>query len=208
MNPTVTQLVSSHTDWVDSYLNRGFEPTFATIMFNPLPGDEATKQKLMLETVETLYTRHLKRCFRRPRKVAVTDMPLWIFCFDRPVPKKRKFDRDHFVNIAINDGLHMHGICLTPPITRIKEGLELHLYHEHDYYFPRPNRVHHMLWDPIVKTPERVVDYTLKSVLRGYFDAGDVLILPRSHSEYQRVPNGQTPRDLARDRIFQRAIWG
>jgi hypothetical protein len=135
-------------------------------------------------------------------------MPLWIFCFDRPVPKRKKFDRDHYVNIANNDGLHMHGICLTPPNTRITVSLEQHLYDEHERYFPRPNAVHHMLWEPIEKTPERVVEYTLKCIPRGYFDVGDVLILPRSHSEFQRVPNGQTPRDLALQRIFLRKLWG
>ena len=208
MTPMISPFVRSHADWVLSYLNRGFAPTFATVMFNPLPGNENTKRKLMQETVETLYTRYLKRCFRRPGKIALTEMPLWVFSFDRPVPKKEKFDRDHFVNIAINDGLHMHGICLTPPKTRVKVSLDVHFYDEHDYYFGRPSPAHRMLWDPIVKTPEYVVGYALKSISRGYFDVGSVVILPRAHSEFQRVPEGQTPRDLVIQRIFQRKLWG
>lgn len=196
--PTVADYMDSHCEWLDTYVNRGFEATFLTIMFNPLPGSEETKKQLMEQAIFGCYKKAVKAMFRRPRSVDMPDLPLWIVCHDWPVPKKgHKINRDHLVNIVINDGLHLHSLSLTPPRTRLGgRSLELHLDDNQFVYAPRNGTINRILADTVrPENMERAARYVMKSMERYRIGVGDVIVFPKSHSEFTQLRPGQTPRD-------------
>ncbi len=165
-----------------SHLRRGYTGTFLTFMFNALAGNENAKKKQMFEEVERCYALLLTRAYRDLKKIDTFDMPLWLASPDWPVPKIG-FNRDRLLNIQLNDGLHMHAIALLPPGTRVGARLDMHIDDHQQLYRPPHGKIMKMNFAEMTATPEKVVGYGLKSITRRRIDPGDVLILPRSHSE-------------------------
>jgi hypothetical protein len=117
-------------------------------------------------------------------------------CPDFPVPKRLNKD---LREVTIDGGLHMQGIALIPPWSRMNCGLDDHFEMSQELYV-RSNyplsRVHAV---PITCNPGYVTGYALKTISRRRLDFAHVLILPRSHSEMStergcRVPAGEAWR--------------
>ena len=202
--PTINEYMQEYVNWMQSYLDRGFEVTFLSLMFNPLPESQHVKKVMMEEAIYDCYRKAVKAMFRRPRSVGIQDLPFWVTSYDRPVWKgDHKMKRDHLANIAINDGLHLHAMCLTPPNTRLGMPFELHLHDHQSRYAPKDgpiNRIHaSTVAEENVKKTAR---YALKSIERRRIGVGDAIILPKSHSEFSRLGKNETPRDAAQRRMF------
>jgi hypothetical protein len=130
----------------------------------------------MEREVERVYATFLTRVVRKPRSDCKRDLlPRWLVCPDYPVPKHAKMDLGE---VTVNQGRHMHGIGLMPPVSRMKEGLEVHFATNQRLYVRAGGllRVHA---EKIESRPGYVTAYAFKSLRRGRADFADLVILPR-----------------------------
>jgi hypothetical protein len=182
--PSPKQLVAAYAEWVEERVALGFMPTMLTFMFNELSGSSTARQSQMFEVVERTYRRALTRSHRRPDTAGWMKLPLWIGCIDWPIHKRFK---DHYANIAINDGAHVHMLALDPPDSRLaRRGITLEqeisdngqrLYYDSE---PALHRIHSLT---ITDDVGYVADYALKALKTGRTNVEDVLILPRAKAE-------------------------
>lgn len=175
------QIVNAYGEWVADYVDRGWQPDLLSFMFNAIPGSTAKRGETMDREIMWVYSRCVQRMFRRPRVFGDHGLlPIWIVSPDWPVPKA---DKDHFRDIALNDGEHRHAVTLTPPRTRLNGTFADYITGE-QRYFTGNDRV---LWridaQPITNAVQYVTSYALKSVERGRIGPGEVFVLPRSPSE-------------------------
>lgn len=175
-----SRLVTAYTEMAFNRIVAGFIPYLMTLMFNPIDGDKHYRQIVMFKETERLYAKLLTRMFRHPRKYPISEFPLWIGCSDWPVPKGF---RDHLFNIVLNDGHHMHMFVLMPRFTRMTKGLQLFFEENQLHFHGREHAFQRIVVDEITKTPEKAMDYVLKSLPRRRIDTGEVLVLPQTHSE-------------------------
>ncbi|RIK85497.1 MAG: hypothetical protein DCC69_10120 [Hyphomicrobiales bacterium] len=135
----------------------------------------------MEDAITETYSRILTRTVRNPKAEKNRGhLPIIIAAFDLPV---FKYDKDHLADIAINDGLHVHGIWMMPRKTRLEGDLSGEfLNHQRRYAGPgRP--ISRIVSERIEKTPGRVTEYMLKTIGHGRMDLDGVIILPRSRRE-------------------------
>lgn len=182
-NAYLNLVTEAYADMVIARYLRGFTGTFLTFMFHPLPGSEQAKIEQMFDEAERCNSLLLSRCYRLPRKIPDFDKPFWLVSPDWPV-QKTGFDRDHFVNIEVNDGLHLHAVVMLPPDTKLKrQSLADHIDDHQQLYRPPHGVIMNLHAVPITETPQKAVGYAVKSVPRRRIGEGDVLILPRLNSE-------------------------
>ncbi|MEO3385255.1 hypothetical protein [Mesorhizobium sp. CAU 1741] len=178
------ELVAGYVEWVEDRLDAGYEPYMLTFMFKPIPGSPARKQIEMYDTVRRTFEKVLTRTNRRPRKEAWDRLPLWMGCTDWPIPK---WDKDHYANIALNDGQHVHIMALESPHSRLrKRGILLsdHIFFdEQRLYFDAEPHLHRIHTMEIHETPGEVTDYVFKAIKSGRTGCDDILVLPRAVSE-------------------------
>ena len=94
--------------------------------------------------------------------------------------------REQLRDVALNDGLHVGGIALLPPVNRLNgRGLRLdgHFVNDQRLYAGRGSQIRRISADPIIQTPERATDYVLKALKRGRVSFDDIWIFPRSKGE-------------------------
>jgi hypothetical protein len=150
-----------------------------TMMFARIPRAPAAVIGEMGDAADRLYRTFLTSVIRRPTSSrAVGSLPILIAAPDLPVPKRSKTAGDV---IELNHGLHLHGVLIVPVRSRLETSADVHFRDHRQRYARRP--VAEVDVRPIVETPERALDYVLKSVRRGRFSFDDVLILPRAISE-------------------------
>ena len=146
-----------------------------TFMFHHIGGSKASVLAQMRQEVERVYCQMLTRVVRAPKSPSQNGrLPIWIISPDYPVYKhEKKALRD----VAVNDGLHMSGVALIPPGSRLRQRLDHHLMDNKRLYI-RPDhplcRIHAV---PVSEKPEHVADYSLKSVKRGRTSSDDILVL-------------------------------
>jgi len=167
-------------------LDQGWTAYIITFMFHSLRGSRASVHRQMEREAERIYATVLTRIVRDPKNPKVKDeLPVWILCPDYPVPKHTK---KSLRDVTVNEGLHLQGIALIPPASRMKEGLDEH-FARHQERYVRPGdpleRVHAKL---LTRDPVYVAKYTFKSVLRRRHDFDHVFILPRTRSEMVPSP--------------------
>lgn len=173
--------VAAYGQWVQEYVNSGWDADLLSFMFNPISGPQAQRGETMDREIMWVYSRCLQRMFRRPRlKMHLGWLPVWIVSPDWPVPKA---DKDHLRDIAINDGEHRHAVALTPPSTRLKSSFADYITEEQRHFTGRDRTLWRIDAQPITNAVEYVTAYALKSVERGRISPGEVFVLPRSRSE-------------------------
>lgn len=196
MNPMPTEIMEAYLEMGMTRLMMGFDLTLLSIMFRELGGSDSSKKAIMHSAVTHLYSRHRTRVVRKTSDLM--KMPFWIVCDDWPVPKK---DKDHFVNIAINDGHHMHALAFTPPRRRFEGALEFHFNESHSFYCPPDLPIARIHSRTVTETPHKLMRYGLKSLQRRRIDAGDIFVLPRHADEISATRNlTVTPRQKAQER--------
>lgn len=170
----------AYEEWVCECVVRGYKGWLVTIMFEEM-GDN---QRHILENIKRelsgFYGRTITRFNRRPRSKTRTALnPIFIACPDRPVLKRGKINLD---DVRINNGLHAHGIMLTNGTARKGRQFDDDVAMEYKYYKGKSNimRINVL---PASHSPHSATSYTLKGLVRGYFDSDDVQIFPRTVSE-------------------------
>jgi hypothetical protein len=172
-------LIQAHGDWLQQWLNEGWDGYLFTFMFNQLPGSRRAIVHQMHQQIERWYGRLATRTVRKPRSpVWAPLLPKGIFIPDLPVPKRSKQDlRD----VSTNDGLHMDGVVVANRWTRIPETLDVHFEEKMKKYLT--SKLQHIDVRRITHRAEYVTEYALKSLKRWTSSEDDVLVLPRALSE-------------------------
>ena len=125
-------IASGYGAMVTERLEQGWEGYLITLMFNRIRGPQPSVIRQMQR--EVVYATVLTRIIRNPRKIPLFGLPLWIVFPDYPVPKHAKMElRD----VAVNGGLHLHGIALVPPWSRMNCGLDDHFEMSQELYARR-----------------------------------------------------------------------
>jgi hypothetical protein len=175
------QLIRGYGTMVRQRVDVGRKPYLLTFMFTSLPGSPAAIVGQMRAEATRVFTTLITRVARRPTSPASVDLlPVMIAAPDMPVPKIVKPAADA---TSLNAGLHMHGLLLMPPRSRLKVGADEHFRDHQGLYCGDRSRLDRIDVRPITHTPELVVDYLLKSVRRGRVSYDDILILPRAVAE-------------------------
>jgi hypothetical protein len=87
-------LIQAHGDWLQQWLNEGWDGYLFTFMFNQLPGSRRAIVHQMHQQIERWYGRLATRTVRKPRSpVWAPLLPKGIFIPDLPVPKRLKQDQ-------------------------------------------------------------------------------------------------------------------
>src|SRR5687768_15139896 len=93
-----------------------------TFMFHRIPGRPQTVHRQMEKETERVYAIFVTRVVRKPTSPSAQGfLPIWILFPDFPVPKHAK---KPLRDVALNDGRHIQGIALMPPVSRMSEGLD------------------------------------------------------------------------------------
>jgi hypothetical protein len=176
----VDRLIDGYTTMVADRIDEGWHPFFLSLMFRQLPGKPAAVIKQMHDEAERVYRTLLPRIVRRPlssRSLGL--LPVLIGAPDVPVGKSDK----PLAQVAINDGLHLHGVLVMPPQSRLRVPVAEHFRTRRALYV-RPDRPLMTLdVQPIDGAPDAAVDYLLKSLRRRRHSLDDLLVLPRARAE-------------------------
>jgi len=177
------QVMDAYYQMVQRVMNAGYDPYIITLMFNQMPGNARSIAQAMERETERTYTRLLTRIIKKPANLPIDCMPLLLASPDWPVPKYSKISHKDAI---INDGRHIQGIFLVPPINRMKKTL-VEIVTAQQSFFAGPVRALSLLRvDPIDQTPEKAFRYVMKSVSRLRIGDGDIILLPKAHSEMSR----------------------
>jgi hypothetical protein len=170
-------VIDEYSPFIKRYVDESWKPFFLSFTFKPLSNRNRIAQ--MADEVERVYSTLVTRVVRTPRSPLKTNSnPILIGIPDYPV---RKHHKEPLNDPSINDGLHMHGILLIPPNSRLKENVLSH-FNQHKPLYVQ-NRLLELDVKPIDTNLPRVVDYAFKSVKNGRVDLDDVLILPKADGE-------------------------
>lgn len=157
----------------------GWQASLLTMTFAQIPGGPQAVVGRMGDAAGRLYSIFVTNVFRRPASAsAVGKLPVLIGAPDLPVPKRTKVIGPA---IALNGGAHFHALLITPEHSRLRTTVAEHFQAQRRTYLRPPLTMLDVR--PITRTPERALEYIVKSVRRGRFSFDDVLILPRTLSE-------------------------
>jgi hypothetical protein len=93
-------LILGHAQWIQGYLDKGWDGYLVTVMFNDLPGKRETKIIQMHREITRLYGRLATRMIRKPRSSKWAPLtPMGIFIPDKPVPKSRKGQKSAIADV-------------------------------------------------------------------------------------------------------------
>lgn len=172
-------LVTGYSELVTSRIQKRWSCDLLTIVFDQLASQPQSIQSRMRDEVQKIYSILLTRVNRYPKKASTDDLPILVGALDLPVNKST---RANAPLVRCNDGLHFHGLLLIPPASRLKVTAKQHFEANADLYISGPVQRIHV--KPISTTPERAVDYVLKTIRNGRIAYDDgILILPRARTE-------------------------
>jgi hypothetical protein len=84
--------------------------------------------------------------------------------------------------VAINDGLHVHGIVVANRLGRIHEPLDVHFQEKLNEYLTE--KLRHIDVRAITQTAGYVTEYAMKGLKRPTFSMDQILVLPRTLGEW------------------------
>jgi hypothetical protein len=170
----LSALIDGYSTWIKKqYLDEEWRPFLLSFMFKPLPN--SGKMVQMNDEVERIYSTLITRVVRKPRSPFQSHLsPILIGVPDFPTRKRHKQPLN---NLSINCGLHIHGILLMPPSSRLKQDVVSH-FKEHQPLYVK-NRLLRLDVELIDSNLAYVVDYVFKSVKKHKVDLDDILIFPK-----------------------------
>jgi hypothetical protein len=169
-------LVQGHAQWIQGYLVQGWDGYLFTVMFNDLPGSQATKLIQMNQEVTRLYARLATRMVRKPQSARWAPLlPVGLFIPDMPVPKSKEGVKSTIADVSINDGLHMHGIVLANRWGRVRVPLDEYFEQKAGKYLG--GKIRNIDVQRITREPGYVVEYALKGLLKRTVVPDDILVL-------------------------------
>jgi hypothetical protein len=152
-----------------------------TFPFVQLPGPRGAVIRAMMDEIQRVYSTFVTRTNRKPRTASPDELPVLIGVADLQVYKR---DPTSSPLIPCNGGLHFHALLLVPPVTRLAVPVEEHFREYQDMYVGKRRLITRVLIRSVDVTPERVVDYVFKTVLRRRVSYDDgILVLPRARDE-------------------------
>jgi hypothetical protein len=176
---STTQLqarIQAHAQWIQRFLDAGWDGYFFTVLFNNLPGKRDAKIIQMHQEVTTLYGRLAKAMVRKRRSPKWAGyFPIAIFSPDLPVRKPRNGQKSTIADVSINDGLHSHGIVLANQWGRVQVPLDEYFEENRARYLTGKIRNIHVR--RITHDPGYVVEYALKGLTRQTSSDDDLLVL-------------------------------
>ena len=169
-------ITAAHAVWINRYINAGWDAYFFTVMFHHISGSREKRIMQMHREIEKIYGRLATRMVRKPRSPRWKGLlPIGLFSPDFPVRKFGLGEGGSIEDVSINDGLHMHGIMLANRWGRIPVGLHEHFREKMDHYrTPKIRRIH---VEPIRHSPEEVVGYALKGLVKRTVSIDDIGVL-------------------------------
>jgi hypothetical protein len=158
----------------------GWQPYFLTFKYRQLSGPQRAVLQQMRTGIQLFYRRLATRVQRNPIK---GPLPILMTAADLPVSKHSKVS---IFDVTTNDGLHQHGILLTPAKSRLRENFVAHLYRmERQYIAGSP--LSSIYAEPVTHDLERAVRYALKAFESGRLGYDEsILWLPQARSELSR----------------------
>jgi hypothetical protein len=169
----LSKLINEYSKWIKQYLDEGWRPFLLSFMFKPLCN--GGKMVQMNDEIDRVYSTLITRVVRNPRSPFQSHLsPILIVVPDFPVRKRQKQSLN---NLSINCGLHMHGILVMPPSSRLKQDVVSH-FKEHEPLYVK-NRLLRLDVEVIDSNLAYVVDYAFKSVKKHKVDFDDILIFPK-----------------------------
>jgi hypothetical protein len=189
VDPATRQLVDGYTQVVVHRVDRGWSCHLMTFQFCQLPGPHGAVIRAMKDELHRVYSTFVTRTNRKPRTASPDELPILIGTADLQVYKR--ISRSSPL-VLCNGGLHFHGLLLVPPVTRLEIPVEEHFRRHQDMYLGRRRLIRALDVRPVTETPERVVDYVFKTILRGRVSYDDgILLLPRTRDELTPVRKGE-----------------
>jgi hypothetical protein len=180
-------LIDAYGDWLQYWLDQGWDGYLFSFMFNQLPGSRRAMVHQMHQQIERWFGRLATRTVRKPRSpVWVPFLPKGIFVPDLPVPKRCKVG---IGDVSINDGLHVHGIVVANRWARLPETLDVYFQENLKKFLV--GKLRHIDVELIRDRPRYTVGYALKGLKRPTFSEDDVLVLPRAVSELSGPNRGR-----------------
>jgi hypothetical protein len=183
-------LIDAYGDWLQQWLDQGWDGYLVTFLFNQLPGSRRAMVHQMHQHLENRwYGRLATRMVRKTRSpVWAPFLPKGFFVPDLPVSKRSK---QSLRDVSTNDGLHMHGIMVANRWVRIPETLDVYFQENLSDFLV--GKLRHIDVQRITDRPKYTTGYGMKGLKRPTFSEDDVLVLPRDVSE---LP-GRHPRHLS-----------
>ena len=180
----------------------GWNAYFCTFMFKSLSGNRNAISAQMLDEIDRVYSTFITRVVRDPKRCgfyAKLDVhfdlrewddkrPVLIACLDG---FSKKCDKKNRVRVDVNDGLHVHGIMVVPPVSGLKEPLNKHFDRCKRIYVK--NLLRRIDVQQIESNEYFVVDYGQKALKNGRADFDDIGIWPRAHDEPRGRSSDQAP---------------
>jgi hypothetical protein len=176
------EIIGGFGTWVQEHINRDWDGYLFTFMFNQLRGTQDSQRVQMHAEITAVYRKLVTRVVRKPNSPNNPDMlPRAVFFPDRPITKKQQH---RLRDVSVNDGLHMHGVLVSPNTSRLKVGLDEHFQEDAALY--KTPKLHRIDIRPILHSPDHVTQYAGKALRSWQFTEDDMLILPESMRERAR----------------------
>jgi hypothetical protein len=181
VDPATRQIVDGYTQMVVDRVDSGWSCHLMTFPFSQLPGPRGAVIQAMKDELYRVYSTFVTRTNRKPRTASPDDLPILIGIADLQVYKRVSTSSPL---VLCNGGLHLHGLLLVPPETRLEIPVQEHFRRYQDMYLGKRRLIRALDVRPVTETPERVVDYVFKTILRGRISEDEgILILPRARDE-------------------------
>jgi hypothetical protein len=172
----------------------GWRPSIVSMMFRRLSPMHGPVLAQMFREAELVYRTFVTRVVRRPLSSrSVDQLPVMILLPDASVGKRDK----PLARIELNGGgLHLHGVLLVPPRSRLRVTAAEHFRRCQSLYVRERSLLEctgerrERVWPlervdvvPVERTVERAVEYVLKGLPRRRCTVDDALVLPRTLAE-------------------------
>jgi hypothetical protein len=177
-NLSISDVINGYHKMTQEWIDDGWDPFLLTFMFAPL-----TVKSRMWDEIDRVYATFVTRVARNPNsQYGRTKRPLLVTCLDGFCQKREK--RLSFRGLAsneFNDGLHVHGILVVPPTSRLKQDVPEHFAKCRTLYIK--NRLLRINVKPIDSNLSFVTDYAFKGLKTASASLDDIRIFPRAISE-------------------------
>ena len=165
----------------------GWSPYLLVLKFRHLGGRRSSVVTQMHREAERAYDWILTRVWKHPYAAGRRALlPRWILAPDEPVAKGEKVS---VRSLLPNGGLHMQGVAVMPPGSRMCEGLDVHLAREGARYCPQGAPLISLHATPITNDLAYVHRYNFKALQRGRATEDEILVLPQAFSERRSQPH-------------------
>jgi hypothetical protein len=175
----LTDIMQEYGKWLQEHIDNKCDAYLFTIMFRHISGSKESKIQQMHRAISRMYRNLVTRVVRKPRSEKNAELlPKGIFIPDVPAYKKSQY---RINDVSVNDGIHVHGVVITPQHSRLKEPLHLHCARKSKLYVR--GKIIRIQVDPIRSDAAFVADYAGKALKKRRFSNNDVLILPKTVKE-------------------------